>query len=76
MRRPTTTWPRTRHPARPLSAGGQTPPAQEHAIAMLRDGLPPLYLHYLADHVQRLESHGKPELARAFHDWRARHLTA
>jgi hypothetical protein len=51
------------------------PPAQEQAIAALRDGLVPLYLHYLADHVQRLESHGKVELARAFRDWRARLVT-
>ena len=51
------------------------PPAREHAITMLRDGLLPLYVHYLADHIQRLESHRNSKLAAAFHDWRARLLT-
>jgi predicted nucleotidyltransferase len=51
------------------------PPALKHAITMLRDGLRPLYGYYLGDHIQRLESHGQPELAQAFRDWRACLLT-
>lgn len=53
-----------------------TPPAAEHALAMLTDDLVPLYTHYLTDHIRRLESIGESELAGAFADWRSRLLAA
>jgi hypothetical protein len=48
------------------------PPDPDHALAMLRAGLLPLYLHYLDDHANRLTSAGRPELAEAFRQWRTR----
>jgi hypothetical protein len=51
------------------------PPPREHAIAMLIDGFIPLYGHYLADHIQRLESYGEPHLAQAFRTWRSHFST-
>jgi hypothetical protein len=47
-------------------------PDPDHALAQLRTGLLPLYLHYLDDHASRLTSAGRPELAEAFRDWRTR----
>jgi hypothetical protein len=32
----------------------------------------PLYLHYIADHIARLDSFGEVELAEAFQSWRRR----
>jgi hypothetical protein len=51
------------------------PPAKDEAVGALRRGLVPLYLHYVEDHIQRLESHHETELALAFREWRSR-LTA
>ncbi len=48
------------------------PPDRDHALALLRAGLLPLYLHYLDDHTNRLTSAGRPELAEAFRQWRSR----
>lgn len=48
------------------------PPAPDHALALLRAGLLPLYLHYLDDHANRLTSVGHPQLAEAFRQWRTR----
>ncbi len=39
------------------------------ATALLRDQMIPLYLHYIADHVTRLDSLGEVELATAFRNW-------
>jgi hypothetical protein len=48
-------------------------PADEAAAAvLLRDQMVPLYLHYITDHIERLDSLGEIELARAFRDWRDR----
>jgi hypothetical protein len=49
-------------------------PSREYAVEMLKDGLLPLYRHYLADHIRRLDSHGRSELADAFREWRSRLL--
>jgi hypothetical protein len=48
------------------------PPDLDHALALLRAGLLPLYLHYFDDHTNRLTSAGHPELAEAFRQWRSR----
>jgi len=32
----------------------------------------PLYLHYIADHIKRLDSLGEIELAKAFREWHHR----
>jgi hypothetical protein len=32
----------------------------------------PLYLHYIADHIKRLDSLGEVDLAEAFREWRRR----
>jgi predicted nucleotidyltransferase len=48
------------------------PPDERAAIELLREQLVPLYLHYIDDHITRLDSLGKNELARAFEEWRAR----
>lgn len=48
------------------------PPNPDHALALLRAGLVPLYLHYLDDHASRLTSSGRSELAEAFAHWRTR----
>jgi hypothetical protein len=73
--------------ARYLSAGGApsgdlvaaalawrtSPPVDDlAAAALLREQMVPLYLHYIADHVARLDSLGEAELAEAFRDWRRR----
>jgi hypothetical protein len=50
-----------------------SPPADgDAAAALLREELVPLYLHFLADHVGRLDSLGEAELAGAFRAWRDR----
>ena len=48
---------------------GVDPPDPDHALALLRAGLLPLYLHYLDDHASRLTAAGRPELAEAFGQW-------
>jgi hypothetical protein len=48
------------------------PPARDHALAMLRAGLLPLYLHYLDDYRRRLAACGATQLAQAFGNWRSR----
>ena len=46
-------------------------PADEAAAAgLLREQMVPLYLHYIADHIARLDSLGEVELASAFREWR------
>ena len=47
------------------------PPPREQAAAMLANGFIPLYGHYLADHIQRLEAYREPNLAQAFRNWRS-----
>ena len=48
-------------------------PADEEVAAELLGGqIVPLYLHYIADHVARLDLLGQRELARAFETWRDR----
>jgi predicted nucleotidyltransferase len=48
-------------------------PADETAAAaLLREQMVPLYLHYIADHIARLDSLGEIELASAFREWRDR----
>ena len=46
------------------------PPDRDHALALLRADLLPLYRHYLDDHIERLTAAGRPELAEAFLRWR------
>jgi hypothetical protein len=49
------------------------PPTDESAaFELLRDQLLPLYLHYIDDHIERLDSIREAELARAFRKWRDR----
>jgi hypothetical protein len=50
------------------------PPAEDEAAALLGRELVPLYLHYIDDHVARLEDAGAPRLAGRFRRWRARLL--
>jgi hypothetical protein len=51
------------------------PPTDEATAAeLLREQMLPLYLHYIDDHITRLDSLGHAGLARAFEDWRARLL--
>ena len=44
-------------------------------VDLLGRQLVPLYVDYIADHIARLGALGRDDLAKAFHDWRAR-LTA
>jgi hypothetical protein len=47
-----------------------SPPADEvAATALLREQMVPLYLHYIADHITRLDAFGETDLADAFRDW-------
>ncbi len=50
------------------------PPAEDEAAALLGRELIPLYLHYIDDHVARLDDAGRPRLATRFRRWRARLL--
>jgi len=65
-------------PARSLVAAAvawrAAPPAEEEASALLGRELLPLYLHYIDDHVARLEDAGAPRLAGRFRRWRSRLL--
>jgi predicted nucleotidyltransferase len=50
-------------------------PADEQAAAeLLREQMVPLYVHYIDDHITRLDSLGHAELARGFEEWRERLL--
>jgi hypothetical protein len=50
-----------------------SPPSDEAtAAALLREQIVPLYLHYIDDHITRLDSLGEVELAEAFRAWRHR----
>jgi hypothetical protein len=64
-------------PGRPLVAaalGWRTvPPTDDQAAArLLGEQMLPLYLHYIGDHVTRLEGLGQSELAAEFGRWRER----
>lgn len=49
------------------------PPIDEQAaLQLLRAELVPLYLYYIDDHITRLDSVGRRDLARAFEAWRER----
>lgn len=50
------------------------PPTNDAAVALLGQELLPLYLHYIDDHVERLEAAGSHRLASRFRRWRARLL--
>jgi hypothetical protein len=51
------------------------PPADQAAVVeLLRDEMLPLYLEYVDDHIRRLSSMGRGDLAGAFEDWRAQLL--
>jgi hypothetical protein len=49
-------------------------PAEDEAAALLGRELIPLYLHYIDDHIARLDEAGRPRLAGRFRRWRARLL--
>lgn len=51
-----------------------TPPAGDEAAGLLGLELVPLYLHYIDDHIARLDDAGRPRLAARFRRWRARLL--
>lgn len=42
------------------------------AAALLREQMVPLYLHYIDDHITRLDTLGEVELAHGFEEWRER----
>ena len=50
------------------------PPANDAAEALLSQELVPLYVHYIDDHVERLEAAGSRRLAGRFRRWRTRLL--
>jgi hypothetical protein len=50
------------------------PPADDEAAALLGRELIPLYVHYIDDHITRLQAVGRLELADRFRRWRARLL--
>src|SRR5580658_6592915 len=50
------------------------PPAEDAAAELLGRELMPLYLHYIDDHIARLDDAGRPRLAGRFRRWRARLL--
>jgi hypothetical protein len=49
-------------------------PAEDAAAELLGHELVPLYLHYIDDHIARLDDAGHPRLADRFRRWRARLL--
>jgi hypothetical protein len=66
-------------PGAPLVAAALTwraaPPVDEDgALALLREGLRPIYLRLIDDYTQRLAAVGEVPLARAFEAWRERLL--
>ena len=50
------------------------PPADDEATALLERELIPLYVHYIDDHITRLESVNRHRLADSFRRWRTRLL--
>ena len=50
------------------------PPADDEATALLERELIPLYVHYIDDHITRLESVSRHRLADSFRRWRTRLL--
>jgi len=48
------------------------PSDRDEVADLLRQDMVPLYVYYIDDHIARLKSLGKAELARAFTEWRAR----
>jgi hypothetical protein len=52
------------------------PPAEDAAAELLGSELMPLYLHYIDDHIARLDDAGRPRLAGRFRRWRARLLAS
>jgi hypothetical protein len=50
------------------------PPAEDEAAGLLGRELMPLYLHYIDDHIARLDDAGRPRLAGRFRRWRGRLL--
>jgi hypothetical protein len=51
------------------------PPGDQPAVArLLGEQLVPLYVEYIDDHIPRLESLGRPDLAETFAEWRRRLL--
>jgi hypothetical protein len=56
-----------------LAWRGQPPPGDE-ATALLSRQLLPLYLHYIDDHITRLDAAGSHRLAGRFRRWRSRLL--
>jgi hypothetical protein len=55
-----------------LAWRAEEPTDRVAAAALLREQMVPLYRHYIADHVTRLNSLGETELAHAFRDWQHR----
>ena len=64
--------PSTRLVAAALGWRTSQPTDEVAAAALLREQIVPLYLHYIADHITRLDSLGEVELAEAFREWRHR----
>jgi hypothetical protein len=52
----------------------QEPPAGDAAASLLSRELVPLYVHYVDDHIARLDAAGSRRLADRFRRWRARLL--
>jgi hypothetical protein len=52
----------------------QEAPAGDEAAALLGRELIPLYVHYIDDHIERLNAVGQHRLAGRFHRWRTRLL--
>jgi hypothetical protein len=51
----------------------RSPPTDDvAAAALLREQMVPLYLHFIADHITRLDALGEADLADAFRDWQNR----
>ncbi len=50
------------------------PPPEDEAAGLLGRELMPLYLHYIDDHIARLDNAGRPQLAGRFRGWRGRLL--
>ncbi len=50
------------------------PPADDEATALLARELIPLYIHYIDDHITRLQAINRYRLADSFHRWRTRLL--
>jgi predicted nucleotidyltransferase len=55
-----------------LSWRAGAPVDDEAATELLGEQLVPLYVHYIDDHIRRLDAVGRAELAHAFEEWRRR----